>query len=287
MTGFGTGHAADDAWSVHVEVRSVNAKTLDVKLRLPREIASREASTQAAIRGRAKRGRVELAAELRRGAGAVIAPRINAPLARGYLQALRALESDLGLGSQVNLQMILGAPGVVELPEPEGDEALLGLFDAALESALRELDQMREREGQALEAELSRLLGEVTSGIGEIDAAVPQAAAQRAARLEARLLELTSGLGIDPLRLAQEIAVLVDRSDITEELARAGSHLEQLRATFDSAEPAGRRGDFLLQEIHREVNTIGAKASNARISHLVVDLKTKLERLREQIQNVE
>lgn len=288
MTGFGSGRASDDTHSLIVELRSVNSKSCDVRTRLPRELSALEGRVQGAIRIDVVRGRVDVSAELTATGQGAIEPSVNWPLARGYLRTLERLRTDLGFTAAPTLELVLMAPGVIEPPDPSRTGAeLSGLLDRALAQALTQLNAMRDREGAALEAELRRIEAEIVELLEAIKREVPLAATQRKARLEARISELVGAQDLDPLRLAQEVAFLVDRSDVTEELARLDSHLEQLAALRRAGGSVGRKLDFLLQEMHREANTIGAKCSSARISHSVVDLKSALERLREQVQNVE
>lgn len=288
MTGFGTGRASDGERVLVVEVRSVNSKSCDVRTRLPRELTALEPRVGAALRHRISRGRLDVSIDLAHAPESTLEPKIDLPLAKGYLRALERLKDELGLSSSITLEMILSAPGVIAAPDAAADLDRNGeLVDRALALALEQLDAMRGKEGAALSAELLRIRGEITACLTQIRAEVPVSIAQRRARLEGRLSELLEGQSVEPLRVAQEIALLVDRSDVTEELARLESHLVQFGELLHSGEPVGRKLDFLLQEMHREANTLGAKSSSARISHLVVELKSALERLREQVQNVE
>lgn len=287
MTGFGVARRSAGSAELLVEARSVNSRALDVKLRLPRELSHLEGRVQAAVRARIQRGRVDLALDLADPADAARHPRLNLPLARGYAAALSELSRTLGLPDPPTLALVWSAPGVVELPSRDLGAELEATLDAAVTAALDGLEAMRRVEGAHLGAELARLLAEFSGAVARVSAEVPRATASRKARLEARLGELLGDAALDPVRLAQEVAVMVDRADITEELARLESHLAQLRALLTQAEPIGRRLEFLLQEVHRETNTIGSKAATAEISHAVVDAKSVLERLKEQAQNVE
>jgi uncharacterized protein (TIGR00255 family) len=288
MTGFGAGRAADAVRTIVVELRSVNSKSCDVRVRLPRELAALEPRAMAALRTRVSRGRVDLVADLSHSAETGLEPKVNVPLARGYLRAIERLRDELGLTTPIELPMILAGPGVIEGPDSEHDlEEHAKLFDRALDEALAELDRMRAREGDALAVEIARLQREIIEQLTAIKEEVPKSLGQRKARLQARITELLENQELEPLRIAQEIAVMVDRADVTEEIARLESHVAQFSSMLASGETIGRKLDFLLQEMHREANTIGAKSSSARISHLAVDLKSALERLREQIQNVE
>lgn len=287
MTGFGVARRSAGSAELVVEVRSVNSRALDVKLRLPRELAHLEGRIHGLIRARIQRGRVDLALELADPADSARHPRLNLPLARGYAAAVAELSHVLGVPEPPTLALVWSAPGVVEIPARDLGPQLETTLDAAVAAALDGLEAMRRVEGAHLSVELGRLLAEFTAAVDRVSAEVPRATASRRARLEARLAELLGDVALDPLRLAQEVAVMVDRADITEELARLESHLAQLRVLLTQAEPIGRRLEFLLQEVHRETNTIGSKAATAEISHAVVEAKSVLERLKEQAQNVE
>jgi uncharacterized protein (TIGR00255 family) len=287
MTGFGVARRSVGSAELVVEARSVNSRALDIKIRLPRELGHLEGRIQAAVRARIQRGRVDLSLDLADPADAARQPRVNLPLARGYAAALGELSRTLGLADAPTLALVWSAPGVVEVPTRDLGATLEVTLDAAVSAALDGLEAMRRVEGAHLALELGRLLAEFAGAVDRVAAEVPRASASRKSRLESRLAELLGDIALDPVRLAQEVAVMVDRADVTEELARLDSHLAQLRALLTQAEPIGRRLEFLLQEVHRETNTIGSKAATAEISHAVVDAKSVLERLKEQAQNLE
>lgn len=288
MTGFGSAQAAVGAHVLGVEIRTVNHKYCDVRVRLPRELASAEAELSARVRARLSRGRVEVGVEVAFRADAAPAPRLNHALARAHHQAARELAASLGAPLDLGVAAILALPGVLMPPAgvldcPDWPEALKRAVDDALEV----VDGMRRKEGEALTAELSRHLAEARQIVADIDVEVRASHASRHDRLLARLDELAPSSGVDPLRVAQEVALLLERADVAEELARLASHFDQCASLLVEAEPVGRKLDFLLQEMHRETNTIGSKSASARVSHLVVELKSVLERVREQVQNVE
>lgn len=288
MTGFGTGRTIAEERSFACEVRSVNHKYCDVRLRLPKELAAFETAVQNLVRARVTRGRVDLSLDVGPAPGSSPQPEIDEALARAYHEGLKALSEKLGIEGTPGIEFIAGLPGVVRAPERDVDlRAFEPAIMRAVQAALDELDLMRHREGGALAAELQRLLDSVGAGVDAIAREMPDANRQRKLRLEERLRDLLEGSPADPLRIAQEVAILVDKSDVTEELARLVSHVEQFRRLLSAPEPVGRKLDFLLQEMHRETNTIGSKSSSVALAHLVVDLKSALERMREQVQNVE
>lgn len=287
MTGFGRGEAAMGGVTVVVELRSVNNRFRDVQLRLPREYSVFEPRVQAALREVVARGRVD--GTIRRtsaeGATRVVA---DMALADQYRRAItdvaRRLQRDPG---EVPLATLLAFPGVL-LPT-EADPDVLGeweVLEVAIQSATAELTRMREAEGVALAADLRLNADGLEALRGEVATQSEGVAERLRARLEERLRRLVADR-VDPARLAQEVALLAEKADISEELARLGSHLAQLREALASPEPVGRKLDFLLQEMNRETNTIGSKAAEHAVSARVVEMKTLLERLREQAQNVE
>jgi uncharacterized protein (TIGR00255 family) len=287
MTGFGAGHGASGGEELDVEVRSVNHKFCEVKVRAPRELAALELDAAKAAKERLARGGVEVAIR-RPGTGGNLAPRVDVALAEAYARAFAEIAARTGLGGGPTLADVIGADGVVRLEERAVDvEAAREALRGALGTALDALVAMRAREGEALERDLSGRLGHVEELVGRVAALVPAALEAHEARLTERVQELARGVTVDPARLAQEIAILADRTDVTEEITRLRSHVGQVRALLASGEPAGRKLDFLVQEMHREVNTIGSKSQSAEIAAAVVEMKAEVERMREQVQNVE
>lgn len=291
MTGFGRSSFQVEELAFDVELRAVNHRYLDVRARLPRLLVGLEGETRARLQALFDRGKIDLS---------VTAPRDSAPparvdvdleAARGYLAAAAGLQSD-GIGGDLDIGTVLGLPGVarfveVEVPAAALRDVLLGAVDAAAEA----LDAMRVAEGAALERELLGRVAAVEACVERIEgrAGEVQQAARERLRKRAEQLGRETGI-VDDARLHQELVIAADRLDITEELVRLHSHVDQFRRIVregDSGKPVGRRLDFLLQEFAREVNTVGAKASDAPNAHEIVDLKAEIERLREQVQNVE
>ena len=289
MTGFGAGRAQAGGESVAVELRSVNGKFCDVRTHLPRELAGLEPVVARIVKSRVARGVVDV--NVRREAPGSVrgaAPRVDLGLAAAYAKALREMRAELGLSGELTLHDLVGLEGVVGLSEIVADpEPAAKALEGALADALDALDDMRRREGEALARDLSVRLGAVETGAAAIRAAAPQSVEAYRERLAARVAELSRGVPADPARLAQEVAFFAERVDVSEELTRLASHLAQLRALVASDAPAGRRLEFLVQEVNREVNTVGSKSQNAGIAAQVVEVKAELERVREQIANVE
>jgi uncharacterized protein (TIGR00255 family) len=289
MTGFASASVASGSWSLFVEIRAYNSRHLDLALRLSPGYSDLEERVRALIAARLTRGRVE--AKIHIEDTAVICGCVEADLARAQAvrSALELVKAELGLPDPVTLDMVLAAGGLLKTIQPEVDLAAAGtLLETVLIQALENLDDMRTAEGDALSADLSHRLDAIETALVEISRHAEGLPAAYQDRLKERLSLLTQGrVEIDSVRIAQEAALLADRCDISEEIVRARSHLEQFRRIMDSAEAGGRKLNFLLQELNREFNTMGAKIGNAAAAHEIVAVKTELEKMREQIQNVE
>ncbi len=287
MTGFGAGGGASGGEEIAVEIRSVNHKFCEVKVRLPRELAALEPLVVRTVKDRLARGGIDVSLR-RAGAAGAMAPRVDAVLAEAYARAYAEVQARLGLHDPIQLRDIVAAEGVIRLDERDADlDAARAATDGALAEALDALGAMRQQEGEALAADLEGRLAIVESLVARVEVLAPMAVEHHRTRLAERVKELTQGLPLDPGRLAQEVALLADRSDVAEEITRLRSHAAQARVLLGGQEPAGRKLDFLVQEMHREVNTIGSKSQHAELSGLVVSLKAEVERMREQVQNVE
>ena len=288
MTGFGAAEAAAGGLSARAEVRSVNHRHLQVKLRLPPEASHLEPEVEALVRRKLSRGAVSVVVHLAR-EGGVATARIDEEAARAYAERLEALARRLGLGDGPDLEDLLLLPGVVAGREDgEADPRVATLVTRAVRGALAELVRMREREGEALRRDLARHAAAVGRLVARIEKRMPAVVRGHQRALRRRVAELLGGnSGLEPRDLAREIALLADRLDVSEELARLEAHLDQLERLLEKGGTVGRKLDFLTQEFFREANTVGSKCSDARVAHAVVDLKTCVERLREQVQNVE
>jgi len=287
MTGFGRAESSGAPWTFAVEAQSVNHRFLEVRARLPRRWSGLEPRIQQAAQARFARGHVEVKLE-ERSPEAGRALRVDVDLARRYVDALRALSRELNLPGEVGLDMLAAQRDLIGVEEPQENlEQVWTAVEPVLAAALDALGEMRGREGAALVVALVRNLDEVAGGLARVQARAPELVRVQRDRLRERVKELLDGRLPDPERLEQEVALLAERGDIAEECDRLASHVSQFRRTLAEAGPQGRRLDFLLQEMNREVNTIGSKAADAAIAQEVVQLKTAVERLREQIQNVE
>jgi uncharacterized protein (TIGR00255 family) len=287
MTGYGRGEATNGDVTVVVELKSVNNRFRDVNLRLPREYMVLEPRVVAAIKERVTRGRIDVFVR-RSAAESNQTVHADPVLAERYLVAVRAVAQRLQLpAGSVQLDSILAQPGVLSLRELEADALTeWEVVETALMAAIDELVEMRRTEGLALRADL---LGHLTA-MEKLHIAVSQQTEGLVQRLHQRLEERLQRLlsdRFDAARIAQEAAVLADKADVSEELARLVSHFSQFRAALDASEPVGRRLEFLVQEMNREVNTLGSKSAEHPVSASVVDMKSVLERVREQAANVE
>ncbi len=291
MTGFGRGAAAGEGFSVSVDLKTVNNRFLDVHLRLGGDMASLEALVRRRIGEQLARGRVDVSIALDR--TDEVAYEINRPLVAGYIAAMRELQQEFALTGDPDVNVLARLPGAMQ-PVRDGSlsEAMIAAVGRALDEALVELNRMREQEGAALAAEMHARLNTIEAQIPIIEAVAAGMVDTYRARLQRRISELLARDGLeivelDQGRLAQEVAYLADRSDITEELARLRSHVQQFRAGIDSTGETGKRLDFLLQELNREANTTLSKSTDPAIKEAALIMKAEVEKLREQVQNVE
>ncbi|HET7875825.1 MAG TPA: YicC/YloC family endoribonuclease [Methylomirabilota bacterium] len=290
MTGYGRAEAGAARAALTVECKSVNHRHLDIALKFPRALASLEMDARRLVQSRVARGRVDISAAL--GApdgGALNALQVNVGQAREYAEAARRVARDLELGDGPTLAWLLAQPGVLAREEQAAvspDEAW-PLLERALTAALAELVARREAEGQALAQELGTLHDALRAQVDAVVERAPAAVERRAARLRERIQALLGDARLDESRVATEVAVWAERTDISEELARVRAHLGQFRLLLAGGGAVGRTLDFLIQEMNREVNTVGAKADDLEISQVVIAAKSALEKMREQVQNIE
>ena len=288
MTGFGAASASESTLALRAEVRAVNHKFLQLKIRLPSELAFLEPDVEELVRTRLDRGSVAL--NITASGGAALSPiALDLAAARRYKALLSKLAKELGLKPEIKLEDVARMPGVLSAQaDPKslqrGRRAVLHVVAAALDA----LDEMREREGKALAHDLAKHGAAIARIAARIDARMPSVVAAHHANLQRRVDELLGPRGgVQPADLAREVALIADKLDVSEEIARLKSHLGQLDALCAKNGPVGRQLEFLVQEFLREANTVGSKCNDASVAHDVVELKTSIERLREQVQNVE
>ena len=288
MTGFGRARAEGPVGAIGVEVRCVNSRHLDVRVRLPRELASLEMDVRKRVSGHFLRGQVDVGIRLPRELEGTSQVEVDRAAVREYAQAAAALGQELGLDGALSLPDLLALPGVARLKEHEAEpDRLSTAVYEALDVACAAAAAMREREGEALEGELRERLASVSERVDQICERAKDVQDGQRARLERRLANLAPQVEVDPTRLEQELVLYLDRMDITEEMVRLRSHCVQFLETMEQPGAVGRKLEFILQEMGREANTAGSKASDAPIAREVVELKAEFEKLREQVLNVE
>jgi uncharacterized protein (TIGR00255 family) len=297
MTGFAQARVERDGASVRINLRSVNHRFLDLHLRMPDGFEVFESRIRQAIRDRVRRGHVDVNIYYEPGGAGTV--QVNHDLVESYMRAAERLRQEFGIKSEPDLVALFRLPGVVAAPSDanglqseEQQEKLGGQLDACLDQALNKLRAMRRSEGQALTEEMQEILDRIGSRTAEIETFAEGVRPAIARRLAERLEELLKGVQLDPARLAQEAALLAERSDVSEELARLRSHVEQFGKLLAGAGEAGKKLDFLLQEMQREANTLlsktpGVESDGLAITGLALEVKSDIEKLREQAQNVE
>jgi uncharacterized protein (TIGR00255 family) len=288
MTGFGRGSVSGENFSVAVDLKTVNNRFLDIHLRLGGELAPFESEIKKKIGARLARGRVDATVTFER--TGEVAYEINHGLIAGFVSAMRSLQSEFGLTGEPDINVIARLPNALQPVRDGIDAAATDGIDRALTQALDELEQMRAREGEELAAEMNSRLDDIERLIPVIESSAGAVADGYRARLEKRIVELMGRDGaaeLDQNRLAQEVAYLADRSDIAEEIARLKSHMTQFREIVGSNGEVGKRLDFLLQELNREANTVLSKATDLTVKEAGLNIKSAVEKIREQVQNVE
>ncbi|MBI5966526.1 MAG: YicC family protein [Deltaproteobacteria bacterium] len=288
MTGYGRGEWQAEGKRVEVEVKSFNHRYLDISPHLPRKLTPLEAQVRNFIKLRVSRGRIDVFVQIDESSLAEQKLELDLSLAKDYHLALKALQEALGIPGEIRLETLANFREIFTRKEVETDPAKeWASLQMALERALDSLEGMRRSEGLILREDFLNRLQGVEQMVQRIEEKAPSTLKACRDRLAERVQELAGGMPVDEVRLAQEVAYLAERSDIAEELVRIRSHLTQFREMLDRSEPVGRKLEFLLQEINREANTIGSKANDAAIAQVTVEIKSELERMREQVQNVE
>jgi uncharacterized protein (TIGR00255 family) len=288
MTGFGRAEGETGLGKVLVECRSVNHRFSDISIKVPKRLAPFEGRIKEVIRSEVSRGKVDLFVRLDQTGEGKMQLTVDFVLAEQYLQALRSMKERFGLEGDVKLEILAAAKDLIVLKEDleEVDPHWPGILKV-LKLALGDMEGMKRSEGETLVKDLQQRLERIASQLESIKERFPFSIEAYQTRLRERLQALLAETDIDPLRFQQEVAFLAERMDITEETVRAESHLRQFSALLKGEEPMGRKMDFILQEINREVNTIASKINDAEISQGAVEIKAELEKIREQVQNIE
>ena len=288
MTGYGKGIASADGRELTVELKSVNHRFLDVSMRLPRVLSCIEDPLRTAIAKRISRGHVDVFVNYRNTRSDAKTVRIDTALLSAYVKSARSIDPSLSLPDDLTLSSVLRLPDVTEIvPSDENSDALIALCGTAADAALDALIEMRRNEGERLRSALSDGVAQMDVYREQILARAPFVAESYRQKLNERIETVLGDAEIDRARLATEVALFADRCCIDEELVRLKSHIAQFRTYLQSSEPVGRNMDFIVQEMNRECNTIGSKANDSVLTNAVLGCKAEIEKLREQIQNVE
>ena len=289
MTAYAAAESSTDTLSVSVEIRSYNHRHLDIVLRMPSGYLALEEKLKELISARMVRGRLEVKIYIEMETPDTDRFEIDRAKARSLYSALGEVCDEFNLNQEISLETLLHAGGIIKPVEvPTDADAVFPVLRDCLDEALAALESMRKREGDFIARDLFERLDHIELRLEKIKVGSSGLIEVYQQRLKERISHLTQDMvEIDPGRIAQEAAILADRSDISEEIVRSESHLKQFRDIMQSGEAAGKKLNFLLQEFHREFNTMGSKVGNADISHLIIDVKSEIEKIREQIQNLE
>jgi len=288
MTGFGRGEVENGGRVLTAEVRCVNNRYLDLKMKLPRGYSSLEEKIRKKVSEVFLRGRVDLFISVSGDFSDLQEVKVNLSLAGGYRNALQELAEEFGLRNEITPQLLAAYPDVLVREQKEEDLAVVwGMVGKVVDTALESCDTMRAQEGDALAEDLLARLTFFENTVENIEKSIPELLEQRQKNLQERLDKLLMNVQLDPARLAQELAVMADKTDVTEEIVRLRCHISQFKLFLTEESGIGRKLDFLIQEFLREVNTLASKINDAAVAHLTVDLKSELEKMREQVQNIE
>lgn len=289
MTGYGRAEETLDGYAITVEVRSVNNRYLDCSVRIPRLYLFAEDAIKARVQRTISRGKVDVFVTLDSTGAEKVQVSVNKPVADGYYEALKQLAASYGLPeSDISVSLLSRFPDVLLAEKAQDDvEQLAEDICSVLDGALSDFDSMRTREGARLEEDILSRAATIEEKVALVEERSPQTVAEYRAKLEARMNEVLSNAQLDPARILTEAAIFADKIAVDEETVRLRSHINQLREMLDKGGPIGRKLDFLIQEFNREANTIGSKCSDIDIARQVVDIKAEIEKIREQVQNIE
>ena len=288
MTGFGRGEGETPLGRMVVECRSINHRYCDINLKLPKRFNPLESRIKEMVRSEVSRGRIDLSVKFDTSGDGKVQYEVDISLADQYYRALQLLKEKYKIQGEITLELLTGAKHLIQAREIMEDvEPFWQEIAPILNQSLKEMDNMKKTEGESLGKDIRQRMDRISQIFGEIGVKFSSSQKAFQQRFRERLQTLLEGTGLDPFRFEQEVALWVERSDITEELVRAESHLKQFRSLLESQDPVGRKMDFLLQEINREANTTGSKVNDAEISQRIVEIKSELEKIREQVQNIE
>jgi uncharacterized protein (TIGR00255 family) len=289
MTAFSRAEITQSGLTIIIEIRSYNGRYLDIVFNLPHELHCLEDKIKKHISSRIVRGHVSIRIDLKKTDEDTKRYDVDTSKALAYYKALSRLKTILKIDGDISLDLILGAGDIIISEESEAEPSVYWMaIEPCLNHALTELDTMKRREGRFLHTDLNQRMNFIKESIERIEKTSSNLLSYYQERLKDRISQLTQGIvALDPSRVAQEAAILADKSDISEEIVRVKSHIDQFRQILDDDQPAGRRLNFMLQEFNREFNTIGSKTANTGVSYTVVDVKSEIEKIREQVQNIE
>jgi len=288
MTGYGRGVFTSEDYTITIDLKSINHRYLELYFKIPKNYNFLEDKIRREISGKISRGKVEISVIIEQFSSIEDQVELNQSFMRSYLKIIGELKENFGIEGEIDLKTIVALPELFEYHQPDIDqEKLFENVRQALDMALHSLIDNRKTEGKGLCRDVREKLATLENYRMTLLARAPKVVAAYQEKLAKRIGELTEGIEVDPSRLATEIAIFADKSDITEELVRIESHLGQFQQILEITEPIGRRMDFLIQELNREINTVGSKASDITIAQLVINFKAELEKIREQIQNIE
>lgn len=288
MTGYGKGEASGEGLAIHIELRSVNHRYSDISIKAPRFLMPFENELRKIIGKSLKRGKIDLFIQADFSGGLGQQPVLNKQLAEAYRDVFNDLNVHCSLSNDIPLNLIASQKDVVTVQEQLPDEeAAIKLIREAVQSGLEKIVLMRQAEGKAMQEDMATRMSDLKDYVATVETRAPLVVQEWQQKLKDRLARLPDDVSFDPQRVAQEVAVFADRSDISEEVTRFRSHIDQFEQLFTSDEPVGRKMDFLSQELNREANTMGSKANDAELARTVVEIKAELEKIREQVQNIE
>ena len=288
MTGYGSAKGAVDGLEINIELKSVNNKFLDTNIRLPRGFLFAEEAIKSAVQSHISRGKVDVYVNVESSGAGDICVKVNEALVHGYIDALQLIADKFSLPNDLTALSISRFPDVLSVEKREHDaEALSASICEIMENALNDFDRMRIREGEKLREDVLNRVNKIEELVSVVERETPKTVSEYRKRLEQKMAEVLGNTMIDENRILAEAAIFADHIAVDEETVRLRSHMNQFRAMMDGDSPIGRKTDFLIQEFNREANTIGSKCQNSDIAHVVVDLKSEIEKIREQIQNIE
>ena len=288
MTGYGSAKGVVDGLEISVELKSVNNRYLDTSVRMPRSFLFAEESVKNSVQSHISRGKVDVFISVDASQADSMVVKVNESLLKGYLGAVSHIAEEYGLPQDLTAFSVSRFPDVLTVEKKDMDaEAISEGILRVAEQALTDFDSMRLREGAKLRDDVLSRLGTIRSLVETVEAKAPETVAEYRKRLEQKMAEVLGASGIDENRILAEAAIFADHIAVDEETVRLRSHMAQLETMINGDSPTGRKIDFLIQEFNREANTIGSKSQNSQIAHVVVDLKSEIEKIREQIQNIE